>query len=91
MWAIRKLPVRPSDQYLETLLEEISRDLREAAFGEICDAVGVHDMGETQFARNTNITSRGLIDSPYEASWVVGRSDFVWFAAKGVSDSMPTA
>jgi site-specific DNA recombinase len=44
----------------------------EADFGEICDAAGVARHGRDQFARNTNISSRGVIDSPYDASWLVG-------------------
>ncbi len=55
----------------ETGLEEINGDLREADFGEICDAAGVARHGRGQFVRNTNISSTGLIDSPYDASWVL--------------------
>jgi hypothetical protein len=40
VWALRKLPVRPSDQHLETGLGEINADLLEADFGPGCDRWG---------------------------------------------------
>src|SRR5260370_38419658 len=50
--------------YSETRFAEINGDLPQADFGEICDAAGVARHGRDQFARNTNISSRGLTDSP---------------------------
>ena len=34
--------------------------------GEICDAAGVARPGKDQFAKDSNISSRGLIDSPHD-------------------------
>jgi hypothetical protein len=57
--------LRTLSRHAETGLEEISGDLREADFGEICDAAGVARHGREQFVRNTNISSTGLNDSPF--------------------------